>query len=122
MERKLSAASKRASQYPNRDDKWLCTFQYMSAPGLGLEEGVHRRDPSSIIFADGKYYVWYTKSVGPQVYGAKGKYNEWKIFPWDFADIYYATSEDGINWKEEGCAVHRGERGSYVKRDCTLVY
>lgn len=120
MERNLSAASKRASNYPNQDDSWLCTFQYMSAPGLGLEEGVHRRDPSSIILVDGKYYVWYTKSVGPQVYGAKGKYNDWKIFPWDFADIFYATSEDGINWKEEGCAVHRGVRGSYDDRTvCT---
>jgi beta-xylosidase len=43
-----------------------------------------------------------------------------KIFPWDYADIWYATSKDGINWEEQGCAVHRGDIGEYDERTvCT---
>lgn len=116
---KLSAASKRASGYPNRDDTWLCTFRYMPAQGLGPEEGVHRRDPSSVIQAGGKYYVWYTKSVGPHIWASQ-EHNDWKIYPWDYADIWYASSEDGVNWEEQGIAVARGEKGAYDDRTiCT---
>lgn len=116
--KKKSAASIRASQYPNRDDSWLCTFKYMPVSGLGLEEGVHRRDPSSIIKVNEKYYVYYTKSVGPSFRNEKDE--SWKKFPWDHADIWYATSADGVQWQEEGCAVHRGRQGSYDDRTvCT---
>jgi hypothetical protein len=49
MKKQLSAASRRASEYPSDKQEWLCGFTYTAAKGLGYEEGVHRRDPSSII-------------------------------------------------------------------------
>jgi hypothetical protein len=107
-----SAATKRA-MYKNSD--WFCSFKYKAAPGLGLEEGVHRRDPSSVIYANGQYYVWYTRSTGASVGFGTGDL-EAKVFPWDLADVWYATSTDGINWQEQGLAVGRGERGSYDDR------
>ncbi|MFI3207427.1 MAG: glycosyl hydrolase, partial [Clostridia bacterium] len=77
------------------------------------------RDPSSVLKVNDKYYVWYTKSVGPH-FGKEVLDPNAKKFPWDYADIYYATSVDGINWQEQGCAVHRGGKGEYDERTiCT---
>ena len=28
-----------------------------------------------------------------------------KVFPWDYTEIWYATSKDGYEWKEQGLAV-----------------
>lgn len=116
---KLSSASKRAQKYPENNGEWFCEFNYTEISGLGYEEGVHRRDPSSIIKVNGLYYVWYTKSVGPH-YGKSVEEDECKRFPWDYGDIYYATSRNGIEWIEQGCAVHRGGKGAYDERTvCT---
>lgn len=116
--RMKSAASLRASTYPNRDGQWLCKFNYNEAKGLGRESGVDRRDPSSIIQVDKIYYVYYTRSEGVSSFDRNNEKD--KKFPWDFADIWYATSRDGINWEEKGCVVHRGEKGSYDDRTvCT---
>lgn len=115
----ISRASERAQEYSNEKGKWFCGFAYNEVRGLGYEKGIHRRDPSNIILVGEKYYVWYTKSVGPyntlkngDVYG--------KTSPKDYAEIYYATSMDAINWVEEGCAITRGESGAYDERTvCT---
>lgn len=120
MTNHLSSASKRAFEYPNAGSAWLCGFTYTPVTGLGYEEGIHRRDPSSIIRVGGVYYVYYTKSVG--VYF--GMYHQGspnlKRFPWDHAEIWYATSHDGINWQEQGCAVPRGPLSSFDDRTvCT---
>lgn len=117
----LSAATKRAYNYPNKGNEWLCSFQYTEVQGLGYEEGVHRRDPSSIIKVDDKYYVWYTKSIG-MFYSAQDIHEgtHFKLYPWDQADIFYATSTDGINWEEQGPAIRRGKKGDYDDRTvCT---
>lgn len=116
---KLSLASQRAKNYPNKNDDWFCGFLYTPVQGLGYEEGVHRRDPSSIIKVDGVYYIWYTKSVGPH-FGMSVTDPYIKKFPWDYADIWYATSTDGLHWQEQGCAVARGGAGAYDERTvCT---
>ena len=51
---------------------------------------------------------------------------EAKVFPWDKTEVWYATSTDGIEWKEQGLAVGRGEPGSYDDRSVftpeVLVY
>lgn len=115
----LSEASKRAMQYPQGQGDWACGFSYTAVKGLGFEEGIHRRDPSSILSIHGKYYVWYTHSVGPH-FGHSARDVFSKKFPWDYADIYYATSTDGIHWDEQGPAVVRGGKGSYDERTvCT---
>lgn len=115
---KKSSATIRASRYANRDNTWLCKFNYSEAKGLGREIGVDRRDPSSIIKVQGIYYVYYTRSEGPSTFDRSNEKD--KKFPWDFADIWYATSKDGINWEEGGCAAKRGPSGSYFDRTiCT---
>ncbi len=112
----LSAASKRALAWPQRSNEWFGEFQVFDLKGdLAYEEGVVRRDPSAVIQVDGKYFVWYSKSVGPTD-GFAGNIEEDKVFPWDRCDIWYATSDDGWTWKEEGLAVKRGPKGSYDDR------
>ncbi len=114
---KLSAASKRALKWP-RDigNEWFFDYQVEDLKGdLAYEEGVVRRDPSSIIKHDDKYFVWYSRSLGPTD-GFAGDISKDKVFPWDRSDIWFATSYDGITWKEEGLAVQRGTVGSYDDR------
>ena len=112
----LSAASKRALAWPDRSNEWFGEFSVQDLKGdLAYEEGVVRRDPSAVIKVDGKYYVWYSKSTGPTD-GFAGDIENDKVFPWDRCDIWYASSEDGWTWKEEGLAVPRGEKGAYDDR------
>jgi len=112
----LSAASKRALAWPELGNEWFGEFKVHDLKGdLAYEEGVVRRDPSALIKHDGKYFVWYSRSTGPSQ-GFGGDVEKEKVFPWDRCDIWYATSEDGWTWKEEGPAVVRGERGSYDDR------
>ena len=119
----LSAASKRALKWPtDLGNEWFIEF---SAPqplkgDLAYEAGVVRRDPSAMIKENGKYYVWYSKSTG-KTDGFAGDIENDKVFPWDRCDIWYATSEDGITWKEEGMAVPRGEKGAYDDRSVFTV-
>ena len=112
----LSSASKRALQWPDLGNEWFIEFKTYDLKGdLAYEEGVVRRDPSSILNIEGKYFVWYSKSMGP-TQGFGGDIETDKVFPWDRCDIWYATSEDGWTWKEEGLAVQRGEKGAYDDR------
>ncbi|GAL80710.1 hypothetical protein JCM19274_1336 [Algibacter lectus] len=118
----LSAASKRALKWPtDLGNEWFFEYQVFDLKGdLAYEEGVVRRDPSALIKEDGKYYVWYSRSTGPSQ-GFGGDVVKDKVFPWDRCDIWYATSEDGITWKEEGLAVARGEAGAYDDRSVFTV-
>ena len=112
----LSAASKRALNWPKIGNEWFIQFKTHDLKGdFAYEEGVVRRDPSAMIQVDDKYFVWYTRSTG-ETQGFHGDVETEKVFPWDRCDIWYATSEDGITWKEEGLAVARGEKGSYDDR------
>lgn len=113
---KLSAAMKRAMKWENHDNKWF--FEYKMEPlkgDLAYEEGVVRRDPSAMLKIGDTYYVWYSKSYGP-TQGFAGDIEKDKVFPWDRCDIWYATSKDGLTWKEQGIAVKRGEKGAYDDR------
>ncbi len=119
----LSAASKRALGWPtDLGNEWFIQFNNLQPlkGDLAYEEGVVRRDPSAMIKENGKYYVWYSKSTGP-TQGFGGDIEKNKVFPWDRCDIWYATSEDGWTWKEEGLAVARGKRGEYDDRSVFTV-
>ena len=112
----LSAASKRALAWPKIGNDWFAEFEVFDLKGdLAYEEGVVRRDPSAVIQVAGKFFVWYSKSTGP-TQGFAGDVDLEKVFPWDRCDIWYATSEDGWTWKEEGLAVPRGPKGAYDDR------
>ncbi|MEM6773125.1 MAG: family 43 glycosylhydrolase, partial [Bacteroidota bacterium] len=112
----LSAASRRALKWPALDNSWFGAFETYDLQGdLAYEEGVVRRDPSGIIKENGRYYVWYSRSEGPTD-GFAGNIEQDKVFPWDRCDIWYATSADGLTWREEGPAVTRGAAGAYDDR------
>lgn len=116
----LSAATQRALQWKYLSNEWYVEFELHDLKGdLAYEEGVVRRDPSSIVMHDDTYYVWYTRSVGPSQ-GFGGDIEKDKVWPWDRADIWYASSTDGWTWKEKGIAIPRGAPGSYDDRTvCT---
>ncbi len=108
-----SAAMRRFPRYP-QSSEWFCDFRYFDAVGLGVEEGVHRRDPSSVIEANGLYHVWYTRSTGVAQGFTAG--DDAKVFPWDRSEIWHATSSDGHAWQEGERALGVGAPGSYDDR------
>jgi len=71
---------------------------YSQAKGIGVEQGVMRRDPSDIIKVGYLYYVWYTKGQVSSGYDST---------------IWYATSPDGHTWTEKGECIPRGPVGSW---------
>ncbi|WP_017446786.1 glycoside hydrolase family 117 protein [Gayadomonas joobiniege] len=113
----LSAASKRALErgyYKNAE--WFGRFSVENLTGdFAYEKGVIRRDPSKVLKIDGRYYTWYTKSIGPG-HGFETGDPDKKVFPWDKSEVWYASSADGYHWKEEGLAVGLGPTGSYDDR------
>ena len=114
---KLSAASKRAleRQY-NQGPEWYCECKSFDLKGdFAFEEGVTRRDPSAIIMVDSTYYVYYSRTTGMTKGFGTGD-PEAKVFPWDKTEVWYATSKDGWEWKEQGLAVGRGAPGAYDDR------
>lgn len=86
-------------------------FRYTELKGFDYNDHdgtISRRDPSKVIFENGKYYVWYTKRHTPTPpRGAKNCNDTIPSSDWDLADIWYATSEDGFTWEEQGVAVPR---------------
>ncbi|MBB3699194.1 family 43 glycosylhydrolase [Flammeovirga yaeyamensis] len=112
-----SSATLRLEQYaqngncdvniPNNPE-WNIAFNRYDLQGdLAPNNYYTRRDPSSVIKVEGKYYVWYSYSLTD----APGK-----EAPWDYNDLYYATSTDGWTWEEQGLAVGRGPEGSFDHR------
>lgn len=117
----LSAASKRALQWDKWGNEWFVEFEVFDLKGdFAYQEGIVRRDPSAVININGKFFVWYSRSTGP-TQGFSGDIENDKVFPWDRSDIWYATSDDGITWKEEGLAVPRGPTGAYDDRSVFTV-
>ena len=114
---KLSAASKRAiDRNYGQGPEWFCGFRKHDLKGdFKYEEGVIRRGPSAVILVGETYYVWYTKGEG-KAYGFGTGDPSKKVFPWDLTEVWYATSRDGWNWKEQGFAVGRGPAGAYDDR------
>ncbi|MBK1880065.1 glycoside hydrolase family 117 protein [Pelagicoccus mobilis] len=92
-------------------------FKYTELKGFDYSNGdgtVSRRDPSKILYHEGKYYVWYTKrhTVVPPI-GMRNARKATDKIPsadWDLSEIWYATSEDGFEWEEQGVAITRPEK------------
>lgn len=128
-DRPLSAAMQRNYEgYPAprpEHNELYSQFKYTELKGFdysGHDGTVSRRDPSKVIFENGKYYVWYTyrhTATPPQ--GA-GKSND--TIPsadWDLAEIWYATSKDGFTWEEQGVAVPRPPKPTVGWRSVTTT-
>jgi hypothetical protein len=117
-DRPLSAAMERNyTAYPAprpEKNELFSQFKYTELKGLDYNNHdgtITRRDPSKVIFANGRYYVWYTYRNTPTP--PKGPDNCTDTIPardWDLCEIWYATSEDGFTWKEQGVAIPRAEK------------
>lgn len=111
----LSAAMERAYTNYSAPTTWgnelFSKFRYSQLEGLdynGDDGTLTRRDPSKVVKANGKYYVWYThRNTATPPRGAKGGTDIIPSTDWDLSEIWYATSEDGFLWKEQGVAVPR---------------
>ena len=113
----LSSAMERMFRYPSprvQDNELFSQFKYTPLEGLAYHGGdgtVSRRDASRPVFANGNYYVWYTKrdTAAPPI-GSQRAAEATDTIPstdWDLCEIWYATSKDGFTWKEQGVAVPR---------------
>ncbi|VGO17779.1 hypothetical protein PDESU_06381 [Pontiella desulfatans] len=116
--RPLSAAVERAYDeyggFRPESNELFTEFKYTELKGFDYNGGdatVSRRDPSKVIFANGKYYVWYTGRKTPVKPAGMSRAHlatdEVPSADWDLADIWYATSTDGFTWEEQGIAVPR---------------
>lgn len=130
--RKMSAAINRSfnnySAIHPRDNELYSQFKYTELKGLDYNNHdgtISRRDPSKVIFENGKYYVWYTKrdtSVIPV--GAKNAEKSNDAIPstdWDLSEIWYATSKDGFTWEEQGVAIPRPPKPEVGWRSVTTT-
>ena len=78
-------------------------FRYTRLEGLDYHGGdgtVSRRDPSKVIRAGDKYYVWYTKRHTPEPPRGPGLGTD--TIPstdWDLSEIWYATSESRAQFR-----------------------
>lgn len=116
--RQLSAAMDRSFHHYSaihpRNNELYSQFKYTELKGLdynGHDGTISRRDPSKIIFENGKYYVWYTYRNTATIPMGPDKCND--TIPstdWDLCEIWYATSEDGFTWEEQGVAVPRPQK------------
>jgi len=81
----------------------LAGFDYHNGDGT-----ISRRDPSKVIRVNGKYYIWYThRQTATPPQRAAGGTDNIPSSDWDLAEIWYATSDDGFKWTEQGVAVPR---------------
>ncbi|MCP5117869.1 MAG: hypothetical protein GY953_44180, partial [bacterium] len=122
--RPLSAAWARMwdvwNPHEDRANELYSNFQYTRLKGLPLEPNVSRRDPTKVLRINGKYYVWYTRreTESPPAEPEKAT-TTIPAHDWDLAEIWYATSEDGFTWEEQGAAVRRSSTGPGSRSICT---
>ncbi|MGY6647910.1 glycoside hydrolase family 117 protein [Wenyingzhuangia sp. IMCC45574] len=129
--RKLSASMNRSY------DKYAATpqlnelytqFKYTELKGFDYSNHdgtISRRDPSKVIYKNGKYYVWYTyrHTKTPPVGGRNAHLatDEIPTADWDLCEIWYATSKDGFTWEEQGVAITRPEKPNAGWRSVTTT-
>ena len=128
-DRSLSAAMERnydAYLAPRPENNELYSqFKYTELKGFDYNDHdgtISRRDPSKVIFANGRYYVWYTKRHTPTPpQGADKSTDTIPSADWDLSDIAYATSVDGFTWEEQGIAVPRPPKPNVGWRSVTTT-
>ncbi|MDO6803283.1 glycoside hydrolase [Wenyingzhuangia sp. 1_MG-2023] len=100
-------------------------FKYTELKGFdyhGHDGTISRRDPSKIIFKNGKYYVWYTyRNTTTSPKGAAKANDTIPSADWDLSEIWYATSKDGFTWEEQGVAVPRPPKPAVGWRSVTTT-
>ena len=97
-----------------QNNELFSQFKYTELKGFDYNGGdgtITRRDPSKILLHNGKYYVWYTyrnTKVPPS--GAAKSNDTIPSSDWDLSEIWYATSNDGFTWEEQGVAIQRPKK------------
>ncbi|MFY0628542.1 MAG: glycoside hydrolase [Reichenbachiella sp.] len=111
-----------------RNNELYSQFKYTELEGFDYNNHdgtISRRDPSKIIFENGRYYVWYTKRDTPVIpvgmSRAKEANDTIPSADWDLAEIWYATSEDGFTWEEQGVAIPRPPKPEVGWRSVTTT-
>ncbi len=111
-----------------QDNELFSQFRYTEISGFDYSNGdgtVSRRDPSKIIKENGKYYMWYTyrNTVKPPVGFSRAHLatDEIPSTDWDLCDIWYATSNDGFTWVEQGPAIKRPKKPALGWRSVTTT-
>ena len=123
-DRPLSAAMHRLydqwSPLQDPGNEFFTSFRYSHVTGIGRDVQVSRRDPSSVIKVGDLFYVWYTRrETESEPVGIENGPDHLPAVDWDLADLWYATSTDGFNWRERGVAVARTAPGEYGDRAAT---
>ena len=126
-DRPLSRALQRNyTNYPAprpEENELYSQFRYTELQGFNYNGGngtISRRDPSKVIFFNGKYYVWYThRSTSTPPQGPDASNDTIPSTDWDLSEIWYATSDDGFVWEEQGVAVPRPPKPSVGWRSVT---
>lgn len=111
-----------------QDNELYSQFKYTELKGFDYNNHdgtISRRDPSKVIFRNGKYYVWYThrktKTAPIGTKNADKATDEIPSSDWDLSEIWYATSEDGFTWEEQGVAVPRPPKPNVGWRSVTTT-
>lgn len=93
------------------DNELYSQFKYTELKGLDYNNRdgtITRRDPSKVIKANEKYYVWYThRHTDTPPIRTDVTVEKVPSRDWDLAEIWYATSKDGFTWEEQGVAIPR---------------
>lgn len=107
------------------DNELFSQFKYTQLKGFDYNGGngtISRRDPSKILYENGKYYVWYTcRRTETPPRGAANCTDTIPSADWDLAEIWYATSDDGFVWEEQGVAIKRPEKPTVGWRAVTTT-
>ncbi len=126
MKENLSEAMRRnleyEAEYPMENELYT-TFRYTELKGFDNNGGDgtrSRRDPSKVIFENGKYYVWYThrNTIAPP---SKDGSDVRPYTDWDLSEIWYATSKDGFTWEEQGVAITRAPKPEVGSRSVSTA-
>ena len=122
----LSAAMERLydqwNPHEDLNNELYSNFKYTPLSGFKKLPYTSRRDPTKVIKVGGLYHVWYTRRTSTcDPVGLKNATDFKPATDWDLADIWHATSTNGIDWVEsDSPAVKRPPTPEYGSRSiCT---
>ena len=101
-------------------------FKYTKLKGFdynGHDGTISRRDPSKVIFANGKYYVWYTSATRRTPPQARAESAPTR-FPQPTGILRTSgtpPAKDGFTWEEQGVAVPRPPKPNVGWRSVTTT-
>lgn len=122
----LSAAMERLydqwNPHEDLNNELYSNFKYTPLNGFEKIPFTSRRDPTKVIKVGDQYHVWYTRRTSScDPVGLKNATDTVPATDWDLADIWHATSTNGIDWVEsKSPAVERPPKPEYGSRSiCT---